>query len=112
MSAEKIIITCGGTGGHFYPGLSIARAQMARGKKVLLLLSGKNSAEQSRIAADYKVPCVVLPYMPSPSIKHPLNFWHFFKGYLAGKKQAGKIMQMQECFGTFSLPYFGNRCYW
>lgn len=32
-----------------------------------------------------------------------------WKNFVAAKKTE---LNMQECFGTFSLPYFGNRCYW
>ena len=32
-----------------------------------------------------------------------------WKNFIAAKKTE---LNMQECFGTFSLPYFGNRCYW
>ena len=42
---EKLIISCGGTGGHFNPGLSIAREFQAQGGTVLLLLGGKNAAK-------------------------------------------------------------------
>ena len=65
MELTHLVITCGGTGGHFYPGLTIAREQLAQGRKVLLLLSGINSATQSAIAAKYQIPCCVLPKMPS-----------------------------------------------
>ena len=32
-----------------------------------------------------------------------------WKNFIAAKKTE---LNMQECFGTFQLPYFGNRCYW
>lgn len=32
-----------------------------------------------------------------------------WKNFVAAKKTE---LNMQECFGTFSLPYFGNRCWW
>ena len=32
-----------------------------------------------------------------------------WKNFVAAKKTE---LNMQECFGTFSLPYFGNRWYW
>ena len=37
---QRLAITCGGTGGHFYPGLATAIAAEKRGIPVLLLLSG------------------------------------------------------------------------
>ena len=32
-----------------------------------------------------------------------------WKNFIAAKKTE---LNMAECFGTFDLPYFGNRCYW
>lgn len=105
---DYLVITCGGTGGHFYPGLSIARAQQARGGKVLLLLSGKNSVEQSRIAEKYDIPCVVLPHMPSPGIKRPLNCWRFIKGYLTGRSQAKKILKAEKPQAVLGMGSFAS----
>jgi UDP-N-acetylglucosamine--N-acetylmuramyl-(pentapeptide) pyrophosphoryl-undecaprenol N-acetylglucosamine transferase len=37
----KILIACGGTGGHLFPGIAVAEALRARGHQVLLLISEK-----------------------------------------------------------------------
>ena len=37
----KIIIACGGTGGHLFPGIAVAQELKSRGHKVLLLISEK-----------------------------------------------------------------------
>lgn len=105
---EYLVITCGGTGGHFYPGLSTAREQVSRGKKVLLLLSGKNSEAQSKIAGKYNIPCIALPHMPSPSIRHPLNLLSFIKGLLAGKKQAKAIMKKNRPDAVLGMGSFAS----
>ena len=60
MKLTCLAITCGGTGGHFYPGLSVARVLQKRGGKALLLLSGTNAARQKSIAASFGVPAVAL----------------------------------------------------
>lgn len=64
---QRLAITCGGTGGHFYPGLATAIAAEKRGIPVLLLLSGVNAAKQCAIAAEHGLRAVELPRMPSPS---------------------------------------------
>ncbi|MBE6368018.1 MAG: UDP-N-acetylglucosamine--N-acetylmuramyl-(pentapeptide) pyrophosphoryl-undecaprenol N-acetylglucosamine transferase [Lentisphaerae bacterium] len=105
---EHLVITCGGTGGHFYPGLSVARTQQARGKKVLLLLSGKNSLEQAKIAEKFQIRCITLPHMPSPSIKHPGNCWRFFKGLLSGVVQARKILKTESPDAVLGMGSFAS----
>ena len=105
---EYIVITCGGTGGHFYPGLSIARTQQSRGKKVLLLLSGKNSGEQKKIAEKFNIPCKTLPNMPSPSVKHPASCWKFLKGLFAGTAKAKAILKTEQPSAVLGMGSFAE----
>lgn len=80
MKLERILITCGGTGGHFYPGLAIARAMQKQNGKVLLVLSGINAHAQCEIARQQDIPAVELPAMP-----HPFSApWGFFRGMTSG----------------------------
>ena len=81
-SLSRLVITCGGTGGHFYPGLSIAVTARQRGIDVLLLLSGVNSAAQSAIAKKAGINAVVLPQMPHPG--SPVGVWRFLRGATGG----------------------------
>ena len=83
MKQIDYYISCGGTGGHFYPGLSIARELQKQNKGVKLLLSGVNSAAQSQAAAGQNITSVVLPNMPSPG-KNPLRLLQFLAGLAGG----------------------------
>ncbi len=48
-----LAIACGGTGGHFYPTLAVARKVIEMGHRVTLLVAGKHAGEQAAIAAKY-----------------------------------------------------------
>ena len=76
MKQTTVYISCGGTGGHFFPGLSIARELKKREYKVKLLLSGVNAVSQSQQAANCGIEAVVLPKMPSPG-KNPVKLLLF-----------------------------------
>lgn len=88
---ERLAVTCGGTGGHFFPGLAAAVAAEKRGVPVLLLLSGVNAARQCAIAAEHGIRAVELPRMPSPS--SPGRIFAFGSGAIRGLLRARRELR-------------------
>ena len=69
--ALKIVIACGGTGGHLFPGIAVAQALRNRGHESLLLISEKEidalaSEGYSELKFE-KVPAIGLPKLLSPA---------------------------------------------
>jgi len=102
----RLVISCGGTGGHFYPGLSIGRTFEAKGGKVMLLLSGVNAAGQQKIAQSYGIEAVALPDMPSPSsLKTAVRF---VKGLISGYRQTGQILKKFKPDAALGMGSFAS----
>jgi UDP-N-acetylglucosamine--N-acetylmuramyl-(pentapeptide) pyrophosphoryl-undecaprenol N-acetylglucosamine transferase len=57
--AMKILISCGGTGGHVRPGMATAEVLRQRGHEVVLWLSGKEIEKE--LLADWDGPTHVIP---------------------------------------------------
>ncbi|MBE6377297.1 MAG: UDP-N-acetylglucosamine--N-acetylmuramyl-(pentapeptide) pyrophosphoryl-undecaprenol N-acetylglucosamine transferase [Lentisphaerae bacterium] len=89
MKLVKLAVSCGGTGGHFFPGLSIARTFQAQGGKVLLLLSGVHAESQRETAAQFGIKAIALPPMPHYS-KHPFRF---ISGFVGGYRETKKELK-------------------
>ncbi len=66
-SLNKLAIACGGTGGHFYPGLAIAIEFKKLGGLPLLILSGKHSEEQKLKALELEIESEIIPSPPTPT---------------------------------------------
>jgi len=68
--SRKILIACGGTGGHIFPGIAVAEALVARGHAVLLLISEKPVDAQASAKYSHlrfvRVPAVAKPPTRSP----------------------------------------------
>ncbi|MCP3968632.1 MAG: undecaprenyldiphospho-muramoylpentapeptide beta-N-acetylglucosaminyltransferase [Lentisphaerae bacterium] len=88
---QKLVITCGGTGGHFYPGLTIAREFMKSGGEAMLLLSGRNIKTQTAVAEAQGIPAIGLQPMPSP--RSPISAIKFIYGLVTGTMASMKLLR-------------------
>jgi len=86
---EHLAITCGGTGGHFNPGLSVAQALNESGGEAILLLGGKHADRQLKIAAEHGVKAFKIA--ASPISKSPFGFFRFLRDVIVGKHQCRKL---------------------
>lgn len=78
-AGKHLVIACGGTGGHFYPTLAIAKQFCSLGGKVTLLVAGHHSEAQKKIAQEQGFPVQILDAVRLPSsfstlISFPFKF--------------------------------------
>lgn len=91
MSEKKplnVIIACGGTGGHLFPGIAVAQQLRLLGHRPTLLISRKEvDADASRKYGDlefHSVPAIAKP--PLLSLRTPGFFWKLLTTYLSCKR--------------------------
>lgn len=99
----KIIIACGGTGGHLFPGVAVAQELKSRGHEVKLLISQKKVDAQA--SEKYKnldfdtVPAIAKP--PTFSPKMIPFLWKLWR-------TIGQCKRMHREFGTDAVIGMGG----
>ena len=101
---NRLIISCGGTGGHFNPGLSTACAFRDAGGTPLLILGGKHFEEQSKTAEKHgleyrRVSC-------APLSKSPSGAFRFFSQQMKGIREARAIFREFKPDAVLSMGAF------
>ncbi|QQL46069.1 undecaprenyldiphospho-muramoylpentapeptide beta-N-acetylglucosaminyltransferase [Sulfuriroseicoccus oceanibius] len=107
-SGRSVLIACGGTGGHLFPGIAVAQELVARGHRPLLLISGKK-IDETASAAYPDLEFLSLPAVGMPkllSLKFPVFVWKFLKSLgmcrrLIRKRGVSAVLGMG---GFTSLP--------
>lgn len=112
---KKILIACGGTGGHLFPGIAVAESLRAAGHDALLLISRKEIDARATSGHDHlkfeTVPAIAKPPTFSPQM--PAFLWKLWSSVRHAKSliRAHKIDAVLGMGGFTSLPpvYAGHR---
>ena len=75
----KIAVSCGGTGGHMFPGLAVASELLARGHEVGIVLSGRTVESEKAGSGIPEAATRLAVRIPKPSARRPLSLaaWLF-----------------------------------
>ncbi len=110
-----VLIACGGTGGHLFPGIAVAEVLSARGHDVTLLISEKKidsiAASGHKDLRFEKMPFLAMPKPWSPKMIG------FLSGLWKGMKQCRKIIKDHQVdvvlgmggFTSFAPLYAGRK---
>lgn len=104
MTPKHVIIACGGTGGHLFPGIAIAYSLKEKGIKPLLLISEKKiDAQASQKYTD-------LVFITMPSIAKPptlsLRMISFFFKLISSVYQCKKLIKKYQPIAVLGMGGF------
>jgi UDP-N-acetylglucosamine--N-acetylmuramyl-(pentapeptide) pyrophosphoryl-undecaprenol N-acetylglucosamine transferase len=96
-----VAIACGGTGGHLFPGLAVARQLQQRGAKVALLISPKDVDQQAvKSARDLEIFT-----LPAVALQNH-NYFSFARSFWQSWRAAKKIFQARPPQAVLAMGGF------
>lgn len=108
MSEPTYILAGGGSGGHLYPGVAVARTLLEREPAARVLFAGSDREIERRILSAEQLPHVALPAVSSAELsRRPLRFllrnWRAYRA--AGRLLAENDIRAVVALGGFaSVP--------
>jgi len=110
MPSRGVLVACGGTGGHFFPGIAVGEELMARGHQVVFVISTKEidgiAASAYRSYRFERIPAVPMPKPWSAAM--PRFVGTFLRAVLLSRKwirevDAGAVLGMGGFTSTAPL---------
>jgi UDP-N-acetylglucosamine--N-acetylmuramyl-(pentapeptide) pyrophosphoryl-undecaprenol N-acetylglucosamine transferase len=99
--STRVAIACGGTGGHFFPGLAVADALVRRGCRVMLLISPKEVDQR----AVEQVSGIEISILPAVGLKRGGEF-SFVRGFTRSYRAARAIFQTRPPQAALAMGGF------
>src|SRR5690606_13147446 len=89
-----IVFTGGGTAGHLFPGLSVARQLAAMATPPKVTFDGSGRAFEAKHAAEagcgyFSLPC-------APAIRGMRSMWRFFTANVSGYREARRLLRAER----------------
>ena len=101
--SKRLAIACGGTGGHFYPGLSVARELQQQGGEAMLILSGNHVATQTAIAGTFGLQVICVKSSKIKSLTFPFKLiMGIFQAIRALRKFRPDALLAMGSFASFT----------
>ncbi|MDP3786288.1 MAG: UDP-N-acetylglucosamine--N-acetylmuramyl-(pentapeptide) pyrophosphoryl-undecaprenol N-acetylglucosamine transferase [Candidatus Omnitrophota bacterium] len=85
----RVLIACGGTGGHIFPGLSLAQELQARGINEVLLL-GTDHPLEVKLFGSFGLPYRLMPVAKLSA--NPVKFLRFLVSFLRACLRSAKLL--------------------
>lgn len=95
----RVLIVAGGTGGHLYPGISVAQQLVAERHEVMMLI--RNRPQETEIVSFYHLPFRTVAGMGLK--KNVVGFVSFFISFFIGFGQSWRILREFRPDITFAL---------
>ena len=111
MNNHRFLIACGGTGGHFYPGLALGLALREKGKEVLFLVRQNEPSIQTLLA--HKLPYREIDLCGLPRSVNPMRHFTFAKKLISSLRRTRQIVrdfQPDVALGTGGYISFPLLC--
>ena len=100
-SLPNVVIACGGTGGHFFPGAAVGEELCEKGIQTTLLISKKKvdqqAAQTQEEANIFEIPAVAF---------HPRRPLHFFSGFCQSMFEVYKLYREKPPGAVLSMGGF------
>lgn len=105
---KRLIISCGGTAGHFNPGLAIACEFKKQGGEVMLLLGGKESDKIKQAAAAEAVGIKAVLINAERPVKSPLKLIGFALRLVGSVSACAKICRDFKADAVLSMGCYAS----
>ena len=99
--STRFAIACGGTGGHLFPGLAVARCLRQRGGEVSLLISPKEVDQK----AVQTVPDLDIVTLPSVGLQRG-GTWAFLRGFAKSYREAVRQLRLKPPVAALGMGGF------